>query len=310
MQPIIDPIDTDLLEKELPHSRLLRMSHRAGNEIYVVTAHEAPNVMREIGRLREIAFRTAGGGTGLPCDIDRFDTMERPCHQLIVWDPRRKEILGGYRYITGKEIQFLPDGTPDIATSHLFRFSPRFLENYLPHTVELGRSFVRIESQSTREGSHSVYTLDNLWDGLGALTVIHPEIKYFFGKVTMYPGFALNCRQMVHYVFRKHFPDRDNLVEPIVPVDFHYDTESFKQMFSGQTFIEDYRTLQHAIRACGLNIPPLVNAYMSLSPTMKVFGTAVNHEFGNVEETGILIAFSEIIEAKKRRHIDSYQPPV
>ncbi len=307
-QQIIDPVDTALLEAELTPDRLLRVSNRAGNEIYVVDARTAPNVMREIGRLREIAFRAGGGGTGKDCDIDRFDLMEPPCRQLLVWDPEEKKILGGYRYITGRDIVLNPDGSPRIATAHMFDFSERFLKEYLPNTIELGRSFVRLEYQTTRAGNKAVYTLDNLWDGLGALTVIHPEIRYFFGKVTMYPSYSRPCRDMILYFLHKHFPDREQLVTVKNPVISSFNRPEMEKLFCGADFLEDYRILNKAVRSHGFNIPPLVNAYMSLSPTMKVFGTAVNDEFGNVEETGIFIAFSEIFESKKKRHIESYRP--
>lgn len=305
---IIDPVDTSLLKSELTPDRLLRVSNRGGNEIYVVDAFNAPNVMREIGRLREISFREGGGGTGKECDIDEFDTMTPPCRQLLVWDPAAEMIIGGYRYITGSNIHIDENGAPRIATSHMFHFSERFKKEFLPHTIELGRSFVRPEYQSTRAGSKGVYALDNLWDGLGALTVIHPEIQYFFGKVTMYPSYRRPCRDMILYFLRKHFPDRDELVRPIEPLDVNFASEDLHNMFSGETFLDDYKILNSAIRSYGINIPPLVNAYMSLSPSMKVFGTAVNHEFGEVEETGIFIAVNEIIESKKKRHIESFHP--
>lgn len=307
-EEIIAPVAVELLEQELTADRMLRVSNRAGNEIYVVDGRETPHVMREIGRLREIAFRSGGGGTGKGCDIDEFDLMEPPCRQLIVWDPTLKQILGGYRYITGRDMRFDASGRPRIATSHMFRFSERFIRDYLPNTIELGRSFVRLECQSTRAGSKAVYTLDNLWDGLGALTVVHPEIRYFFGKVTMYPEYDRECRDMILYFLKKHFPDRDRLVEPINPLRTETSTAALERMFSGGDFMEDYKILHKSIRSHGANIPPLVNAYMSLSPTMRVFGTAINDEFGDVEETGILIAFSEIVEAKKKRHIDSFHP--
>lgn len=305
-EKIIDPVDIDLLEKELTPERRLRRTNKADNEIYVVTAHNAPNVMREIGRLREIAFRMAGGGTGKALDIDEYDLMEPACSQLIVWDPHARAILGGYRFITGSDIRFRPDGTPRIATSHMFSFSERFIRDYLPYTIELGRSFVRVEYQSSRYGSKALYALDNLWDGLGALTVINPEIKYLFGKVTMYPSYSRECRNMILYFLNKHFPDRDNLIRPFAPLATGIDYEKMGQLFLNDDFTEDYRTLHREVRNYGFNIPPLVNAYMSLSPTMRMFGTAINDEFGDVEETGIFLVIDEILEEKKRRHIGTY----
>ena len=305
-ETIISPVSTDLIESELTQERLLRPTNKGHNLIYVVDAHTAPWTMREIGRLREISFRAAGGGTGKECDTDEFDIMTPPCRQLLVWDPESRQILGGYRYITGKDIAIQPDGSPRIATSHMFRFSPRFLEEYLPYTIELGRSWVRPEYQSSKAGSKALYALDNLWDGLGALTVVHKEIKYLFGKVTMYPGYNRECRDMILYFLRRHFPDPDGLVRPITPLEDTSDTDRMAALFTGSTFHDDYRILNHEIRAHGFNIPPLVNAYMSLSPTMKMFGTAINHEFGEVEETGIFFVIDEIFEEKKKRHIGTY----
>lgn len=305
---IIEPIDTALIEAELTEGRFLRDTNKGGNRIYVVDAHNSPNTMREIGRLREIAFRTAGGGTGLECDIDEFDTMTPACQQLIVWDPESKLILGGYRFICGRDIRLDSLGRPRIATSHMFRFSDRFLREYLPYTLELGRSFVRCEYQSSRAGAKALYVLDNLWDGLGSLTVVYPEIKYLFGKVTMYPSYTEECRDMILYFLNKHFPDPEHLVEPITPLRTNYDPEAMARLFTGDNFKDDYLILNSQVRAHGDNIPPLVNAYMSLSPTMRMFGTAINDEFGNVEESGIFFAVDEILDAKKRRHIDTFHP--
>lgn len=305
-QRIIDPVDTDLIEAELTEECFLRDTNKAGNKIYVIDAHTAPNTMREIGRLREIAFRLAGGGTGKECDIDEFDTMDPPCKQLIVWEPESRLILGGYRFICGRDIRLDEEGRPRIATGHMFNFSDRFLADYLPYTLELGRSFVRPEYQSSRAGAKAIYVLDNLWDGLGSLTVVNPDIKYLFGKVTMYPSYMQTCRDMILYFMNKHFPDHDNLVSPITALHTDYDAADMEKLFTGDDFKTDYKILNAEVHKYGLSIPPLVNAYMSLSPTMRMFGTAINDEFGNVEESGILLAVSEILEEKKRRHIESF----
>lgn len=305
MEKIINRVDRDLILRELTPDKLLRHANKGVNEVYVVDAFNAPNTMREIGRLREIAFREAGGGTGLACDIDEFDTMRKPCRQLIVWDPEDQEIVGGYRFILGEDIE-IKDGVPNIATSHMFSFSRRFIDELLPSTLELGRSFVAIDYQSTKSHPRALYVLDNLWDGLGALTVVYPQIKYLFGKVTMYPRYGEECRDMLLGFLNKYFRDNERLVWPIEELSSKALSDEVQSLFTGGSFKEDYRILNHAIRERGQNIPPLVNAYMSLSPTMRVFGTAVNHEFGEVEETGIFFKISEIFEEKKRRHIHTY----
>lgn len=307
-EPIIEPIDTALIEAELTPGRLLRPTNKGGNLIYIIDGRECPAVMQEVGRLREQSFRAAGGGTGKSVDIDEFDLMDPPCRQLIVWDPEARLILGGYRFILGSEIRISDSGDPRIATSHMFRFSKEFVNDYLPSTIELGRSFVRLHYQSSQAGAKALFALDNLWDGLGALTVIYPDIKYLFGKMTMYPGYNRTCRDMILYFLQKYFPDHDSLVVPITPLDTEIDAGAMESLFRGGSFKEDYKILNHAIREAGFNIPPLVNSYMSLSPTMKMFGTAINDEFGDVEESGIFFAISEIFEEKKRRHIGTYDP--
>lgn len=306
MEEIIAPVDKELLKAELTEERRLRMTNRSHNQIYIVTAHEAPNTMREIGRLREIAFRAAGGGTGMSMDIDEYDTMENPYKQLIVWNPEAEEILGGYRYLLGTDVRFDEQGAPILATSHMFHFSEQFLKEYLPTTIELGRSFVTLEYQSTRTDSKGLFALDNLWDGLGALTVVMPNVKYFFGKVTMYPSYHRLGRDMILYFLHKHFGDKEGLVVPMEPLKLEADEKDLAALFCKDSFKEDYKILNTEIRKFGYNIPPLVNAYMSLSPTMRMFGTAINYEFGNVEETGILIAVDEILAEKRIRHIQSF----
>lgn len=307
MQDIIKPVDVELIKSELTSDKFLRKTNKANNELYIVTHHDSPNVMREIGRLREIAFRFYGGGTGQEVDIDEYDTNEEaPYRQLIVWCPEDEKILGGYRFICGSDVIFEENGQPYLATSHMFDFSEEFIKDYLPHTVELGRSFVTLEFQSTLNSKKGVFVLDNLWDGLGALSVIDPSLKYFFGKMTMYDTYNKDARDMVLYFLNKHFPDPDNLVVPIQPLPTQMDINKMAKLFNRENYKENYKLLNTEVRKFGINIPPLVSAYMSLSPNMKVFGTAINDEFGNVEETGILITICDILEDKRKRHMESF----
>lgn len=306
MEKIIEPVDKNLIKSELTVQKRIRSTNKANNEIYVFTAHDSPNLMQEVGRLREIAFRHYGGGTGLKADIDEYDTMKIPYRQLIVWDPENEEILGGYRFIYGSDVELDENSQPMLATAHLMNFSEEFIKDFLPYTVELGRSFVSLEYQSTLMGRKGIFALDNLWDGLGALTVIDPEIQYFFGKVTMYGTYNKDARNMILYFLNKHFPDKKKLVTPIEPLYTGTNIKKMEELFRGRNFNEDYRILNKEVRALGYNIPPLINAYMSLSTTMRFFGTAINHEFGEVEESGILIEINQILEEKRSRHIESY----
>ena len=306
MEPIIAPVSVDILKSELTPAKKLRDTNKSKNEIYVINHHDSPNVMREIGRLREEAFRDSGGGSGLSMDIDEFDTMENPYQQLIVWDPDAEKILGGYRYILGTDIKLDENGQPLLATSHMFHFSEKFIKDYLPYTIELGRSFVAPEYQSSKAGTKALFALDNLWDGLGALAIQRPNMKYFFGKMTMYPEYNRQARDLIQHFLFKHFPDKENLVTPIEPLKIETDRKYLDSILTEKEFKDDYKLLNAEVRRLGENIPPLVNSYMSLSPTMKTFGGGINHEFSEAEETCIIIAFDEIHEAKKARHIDSF----
>jgi hypothetical protein len=302
MNPVIPPVKKELLLSELTKEKLLRKSNYGNTEIYVFSHKDSPNLMRELGRLREITFRMAGGGTGREIDVDDFDTAEDPYFQLIVWDPDENEIIGGYRFILGESV--LDDPELKLATSHLFDFSEEFLKDYLPYTIELGRSFVQPNYQYGRNSRKGMFALDNLWDGLGALIVEYPEMKYFFGKVTMYKHLDLNARNYILTFLNIYFPDTTRLVVPKNPIDFQY--EKNIQLFRTDNYNDDFKTLNSLVRDVNEKIPPLVNAYMNLSPSMLTFGTVENDEFGGVEETGILINIKDIYTSKKERHIKTY----
>jgi hypothetical protein len=306
MKEIIPKIPLELIKAELTEDKFLRETNKGGNQIFVTTANDSPYIMEEIGRIREITFRAAGGGTGLATDIDIYDTCEVPYKQLIVWDPDANEILGGYRYILCDNLVYDKNGEPNLATAHLFHFTQKFREEYFPYTIELGRSFVQPDYQSSKAGAKALYALDNLWDGLGALTVEHPEMKYFFGKVTMYTHFNIEARNYILAYLKKYFNDHDELVIPKEKYVIKINFEKYDVIFTENDIKEDYKILSKKVRELGENIPPLVNAYMNLSPTMRTFGTTLNDDFGDVEETGIIVTISDIYEAKKDRHIETY----
>lgn len=310
MQDIIAPVARELIESELTPERFVRQTNNGNNHIYIVNWHNAPNTLMEIGRLREISFRDAGGGTGLDHDLDNYDKCCNCFEQLIVWNPIDREIVGGYRFIHGRDQKVDHEGTLIGPTGELFRFSEKFIKDYLPISIELGRSFVQPLYQPMVNIRKGMYSLDNIWDGLGALIIDNPDIHYFFGKITMYPQFNSEARDMILYFLHRYFPDKENLALPIEPLLIKTPKETLDKIFSGSSREENSKILIHEVRQRKENIPPLVNAYMNLSPTMRTFGTAVNHEFGEVEETGIIITIRDIHEIKKSRHLDSYKKDV
>lgn len=308
MEDIIAPIDRGVIKSELTRDAFLRYTNNGNNEVYLVNYHSAPNVMREIGRLRELTFRGAGGGTGMALDIDENDTCEHNFDQLIAWNPVDEEIIAGYRVIRCDRARDKND-VFHLSTAHYFQFSDEFIANYLPYAIELGRSWVQPKYQPSIDNRKGLFSLDNLWDGLGALVEKNPDIKYLFGKVTMYPHFNAKARDLLMLFLKTYFPDKKNLLKPFPNIEIGYKTDisSFLTLFDGLSYKEGYKMLNKHIRELGENIPPLINTYMNLSPTMMSFGTALNDEFGEVEETGILITLADIYPAKKDRHIGTYE---
>ncbi len=307
METIIPSLQRELLEKELTPDKLIRKTNAGNNHIYVVNYHNSPNVTKEIGRLREITFRDAGGGTGKSCDLDIYDTCEKPFEQLIVWNPIDKEIVGGYRFLHCKDLVPNKDGYIETPTFKLFNYNERFLKEYLPYTIELGRSFVQPNYQPTNNIRKGMYSLDNIWDGLGAVIIQNPDARYYFGKITMYPSYNVKARDLILFFLNKYFGDKESLVTPKVPLELTTDLNELESYFTHNSYDKDYKVLIQKVRGLGEGIPPLVNAYMNLSSTMKFFGTSINEGFGDVEESGILITIGDIYGMKIERHLSVAQ---
>ena len=300
MQPIIPPVDTALLLKEL-EGHLLRPSNKADNLIYDITSHECPNVMREIARLREISYRDGGGATGKEMDIDEMDLMAKPYHQLIVWDPEHQQIIGGYRSLVGSDTE-IRDGQPFITSAHLFHYSERFIRDFLPNTIEFGRAFVQPMYQQREMGVKALFALDNIWDGIGAVMHNHPEVRWMIGKVTIYPDYNLTARNLIYDYLQRYHRGEEGLFEPYHPLP----VPVIDSPFVGDDPQENYHILQHAVREQGTVIPPMFSAYLNLTNDLQFFGNAVNDELANVYETGIMVDLQTVYPEKKERYISSY----
>ncbi len=307
MKDLIPRVKKSLLKKELTADKFMRPTNRANNEIYIITAHNSPNVMREIGRLRELSFRSWGGGTGDEIDTDKYDFMEKPYKQLIVWNPEKEEIVGGYRYLTGKEVEFDTEGQPKFVMSHLFTFGQNFIQNYLPNSIELGRAFVQPKYQTTQMGMKSLFSLDNLWDGLGALVHYEKDVDYFIGKVTLYNSYPKIARELLYEYLNLYFPDNKGLIFPKMPYQISDESvQMAKMLFTENDAKKDYKILQKALKKIDVAVPAMFNAYIGLTNTMKTFGTIVDKEWSNVLETGIMLTVNDLEDNKRKRHIESY----
>ncbi len=308
MEKIIDPVPVELLKAELTSDKRLEKTNKGHNELYVVTWQDSPNVVTEIGRIREEAFRAAGGSTGKAVDLDEYDKMEHPYKQLIVWDPDDEAIIGGYRFLFGADATFDENGQPMLASAHQFTFSEKFIQDYLPNVMELGRSFVAPAYQSSKAGSKSIFAMDNLWDGLVALVMENPEILYFFGKLTIYPSYDKISRDLVYHFLWKHFKDEEELVRPWKEVSVMPSSspELMDLILDEDDLAKDYRRLKNVVRKRGTHVPPNFSAYIAITPTMYMFGTAVNELMHKIEDTAVLIPFDDIYRDKKRRHVGAF----
>lgn len=307
MKSIIDPIPVDVLKQELTEDKFLRKTNALNNYIYMIDAHDSPNVLREIGRLREMTFRAAGGGTGKELDLDEFDEGPHAWKQLIVWNPEEEEIVSAYRFIKGIDATVDEKGYPHTATSELFELSPQFIEEYWPRTIELGRSFVQPKYQVSADPRKGLFALDNIWDGLGALAVKYPEIEYFFGKMTMYNTYSRLARRLILDFLKRYFKGDENLIKPIRSSDRSKKMNKKNNAIYKEKNLSDSLTiLKKRVRAMGTVIPPLIKSYMSISPSLKYYGISDNPSFGEVEELAITIHIPDIYENKKERHIKSF----
>lgn len=305
--PIIDPVDVQLLKKELNEDAFLRLTNRGNNEIYVVNNETAPNVLREIGRLREVAFRAVGGGSGTECDLDHFDLEDKACFQLVVWNPEDDEIIGGYRFTRWKMASFHENGQPYVNTEHLFDFSQKFLDEYFPYCIEMARAFIQPKYQSAQAGRKALFALDNLWDGIGGLVASDPTVKYLSGKVTIYSSSPDMSRKAMIYYLDKYFGDREGLITSKRPETCtEEEARFFEEMFTGADYKENYIILNNYVKSMGDTIPPLIHSYIGLSPTMKTFGTTFDPDFGDCYDTAMLITVGDIYSDKFSRYIDSY----
>jgi hypothetical protein len=302
MKEIIPAVETSLLLNEL-EGHLLRPSNKADNLIYDITAHECPNVMREIARLREISYRDGGGATGNEMDIDEMDTMTKPYHQLIVWDPEHQQIIGGYRYLICSEAE-IRDGQPFITSAHLFHYSERFIKDYLPYTIEFGRAFVQPMYQKREMGVKALFALDNIWDGIGAVLYNHPEVRWMIGKVTIYPDYNVAARELIYAYLRQYHLGEEGLFEPYHPLTSNPLTAN---PFEGDDKQENYHILQRAVREQGTVIPPMFSAYLNLTNDLLFFGNAINDELANVYETGIMVDVKTVYHEKLDRYMTPYK---
>jgi hypothetical protein len=300
MSNIIDPVKKDLLISELTPDKLLKQTIKGGNEIYSFTIREGSNLMYEVARLREVSFRAAGCGTGEILDIDDYDINPPAYNQLIVWNPREQEIVGGYRYAVCSEYL---NSLDRLSMAHYFKFSNEFIKNYLPHGMELGRAWVNPAYQPSSGNRKSIFALDNLWDGIGAVLSKHNNVKYLYGKLTIPANYDTVARYLLLWILNHYFRDKYKLIDPAKQVNIPNVMKVSGNFLLKNDFERDFKLIAQYIRNLGYSVPPLVTAYTGLASKITTFGTTINPELNNSYETGLMIDIKDVYPSKMERYV-------
>lgn len=291
-KPIIPPVDKALLREEFARATEWPEASHGAIKLYCIDVG-FPAILREIGRLREIAFRSGGGGTGEVLDLDRFDTDPYyRFRQLVVWDSEEEAIAGGYRFVYGYDVHLNGQGQPDIPSAHIFRFSENFIRDGLPRTMELSRSFIAAQYQRKLDAARkSIFILDCLFKGICIASRMGntPDV---FGKVTFYPDYPADAFALLTAAMEKHCYGGEDIA-PVQAYTVPPSTET-AQILTHDDFRSDFRALAATLLKRGQYLPPILKSYINLTTTLKYYGSALNDEFGNVVEMGLRLHMPDL----------------
>ena len=286
------PVDRRALREDLKKGELL--GETADGKKIVLFAYEADSpVMREIGRLRELTFRTVEEGTGESYDLDAYDAEFR---HLVLWDDQELEIVGAYRI--GECAQILErSGMDGLYTPSLFDFNPALIER-LPQSLEMGRSFVQPRYWGKR-------SLDYLWYGIGAYIKRHPEIRYFYGPVTLSDAYPQVAKELIVAFFSEQFGDDANMAVGKRPFRASEEVKQLaKESFRGD-YKDAYKKLNRLLEQYQVKVPTLFKQYAELCEPggMRFIDFSIDPEFGDCIDALILVDIQQIKPKKFQRYI-------
>ena len=307
LEEIIKPLSKEILINELKLAFFLRPTRIGNNEVYIFSAQECPNLMNEVGRLRELTFRDAGAGFGKKVDIDQYDTDGYTCKQLIVWDPINKEIIGGYRFNIFNDLKHKKLKDIPLLNKSLYNVSNNFISDYIPYLVELSRAFIQPMYQPKNVGKKAAFSLDNIWDGLGALVVKYPFLKYYFGRLTFFSNYNTTVRDSIFYFFDKHLKGDVSLLKAKEPVSAMTPNSYIKKRINSSDEKEDFKSLQIIAKDHNTIIPPLMKSYYNASNSLKVFEPVFDSYFGSSYAAAIIVTIKDIFPSFVKRYIDPYK---
>ncbi|GAB57841.1 GNAT family N-acyltransferase [Rheinheimera nanhaiensis] len=290
---IAHPEDRIALKKAIAQCELL--GHTSdGKQIYLYQHQQSSPIMREIGRLREIAFRAVGEGSGQRRDLDRYDSHYE---QLILWDKDDLEIVGAYRFANSRKV-LAEHGPAGLYTASLFQFD-HSMQPYLAAGLELGRSFVQPRYWGKR-------SLDYLWYGIGAYLRRNPDIRYLFGGVSLSASYPRAARDLMVYFYSLYFADTGLSAVSHQPYQLPQAILSeLQQHFSGNDYLADFTQLKHLLANMGLSIPTLYKQYSELCEPggVKFLAFGTDPDFANCVDGLVLVDLQQLKAAKRARYL-------
>lgn len=297
MMPIVNPVEREALLTSFSEETRLTTGRAWPLEIHAFAGSDHSRALAEVGRLREATFRFVGSGTGRALDVDDFDTAADGYRQLVVFHRVRQEIVAGCRVRLGRTASLNP-----FASESLFEFSETFRQQYADGLLDIGRMFVIPRLQVAGGEREGTFVLDNLFHGLAAIAQREKRLTHFFGRLVLPKVLPARLRDLCMYFLAKHFAGDHQLVRPRVPEVFHSSTHELARVLVGANWRDDLRFLQNEARRLGSRVPPLLRAYVSLSPTLRTFGVTRDPELSAIEEVAILVKVSEIRRQTRRRY--------
>jgi len=287
------PQNRQLIRNELKQSEHLG-STKDNKQIYLFDYDAIPITMKEIGRLREIAFRKVGEGTGESSDLDKFDHYYR---HLILWDEEELEIVGAYRI--GEVARYMKeDNKNPIYSAELFRYSCD-MEPYFEQGIELGRSFIQPKYWGKR-------SLDYLWYGIGAYLERHPEIRYLFGPVSLSDSYPQIAKDFIVSFYKLYFFDAEHLARSFTPYQINPEhAEIIATLFSGNSYEEDFKQLKEQLSHFGASVPTLFKQYSEICEKggVRFLDFGVDAEFGYCVDGLVLVDLNTLKETKRKRYL-------
>lgn len=264
-----------------------------GKTIYFLDQVESSPVFREIGRLRELAFRAVGEGSGRRRDIDHFDSYYK---HLVLWDEDDLEIAGAYRFVDSAGV-VKERGVAGLYSGSLFELDETKC-GFLHQGLELGRSFVQPRYWGKR-------SLDYLWYGIGAYLAKNPQYRYLFGPVSISNAMPQLAKELLIYFYKLYFSDNSHQVSSIHPFIFSNPPYRFSKEFTGDDYSEDFKRLKSLLKNLGTAVPPLYKQYSDLCERggVSFLDFNVDPDFNNCIDGLVIVDIKKLKPKKYKRYI-------